>query len=1084
MGKLDEKRSSSILGVFSGLRGKPKEGKRAEKAEETPSIARRRNKDYGSLGSEPTRYRYGEPAPSYEYAQAEAYAEAAEQEKRDLNNRIENVDGADFQNHFRQLQVSGQETIPASDKMSRVDVREVAAQDPSKRSENSSKDGPTISLQARYETEQQRKQESEAEGQKLYRSENFDKSEFTEGTETALMDPSLNIPNRRVGQECAPEIPTVPVHPGEKKPITVEDGSLSLLDKRIREWDFKIHKALPPCKDPFSEVEAAQLGFVQYLFNKATAEIGKGDVEAANPCIERLQSIHGAKNVIGALEDEIYGRVIEDGVSKLAQGDKDSALQILDSIKDPRFLKYQRILQLEIMEYVRRVAGRNIFSSNYKEAFQAISDLREHERIWDVGPNYFPSQRLIQLAAYHIRGAADRYIRAGEFVKAVSLLDFLQETPDYKWSICIDLSRKFLQMADDSVGREELELVWSWLSRVDKTLELASSSPKSIPANTDLVQMVFNCPYDSWALRIAIINCRWDLASKPKLDRDIVESRNYILCRARQIYEKRVYLGLDEQNLWNAYQNLLNLEVFWHPQKIDQKSNGQTNGQTNGQEVKVPPTSDQRILKLFLSSRQRSFKIDRCHAGKGTRVYEEENMTEINLPTDSSLGFVYCLTNAEIFYFEKRNLENALVWCQKAIEIADENVPHWASKSDALYLLARIFTRKNMPLDADYHYSLIPSFEKYDQWRIYGEPGRLLREIVGSAKLDHGKLNLEFEDVMLIVNRITRDLATTAAAQEESDKARLQARYLEDIIRALYADDISWSTNKNLRFELLPLEGSGARQKVPAASQRLVFYGPFLHLLSLAGPWEYLRIALHNPWVDVEERDNDNNTPIHQAAIAFDKEKISLLLDRGANPGAVNTGGNSPLHLMLSFPKFKVRSADIDVKGALNLFVRAPVECQRPDGSKFLAFLLLSPNNSGETPIELMRKALIQDLREPKAATEIGYLVPFKEAWDLISKLAHCPQTYLDDSMFDRPAMRERELKTALKRARVKEVRRLTAEQPAEYRLIEPKTLAQSQSRSRSRSRSRSPHRRTPSKPPPRPREPVRASKPKRFGIF
>lgn len=210
-------------------------------------------------------------------------------------------------------------------------------------------------------------------------------------------------------------------------------------------------------------------------------------------------------------------------------------------------------------------------------------------------------------------------------------------------------------------------------------------------------------------------------------------------------------------------------------------------------------------------------------------IKEEPKIEADSIPTGTSLGFVHCLTNAEIFYFEKRDLDRALAWCQKAIEIADDNMPSWVSKSDALYLLARIFERKDMPLDADYYYSLILDFENYDQWRIYGNPGRVLRNFGHSPTLNRGKLSLTDNDITNIMNRITQGFPHGVTDDAE----------ILDLIRAIYADDVSWS-------------GKEIKWKIPSY-QDAVFIGPFTHLLATAGPLEYLRIALHNPWVDVKE---------------------------------------------------------------------------------------------------------------------------------------------------------------------------------------------------------------------------------------
>ena len=48
--------------------------------------------------------------------------------------------------------------------------------------------------------------------------------------------------------------------------------------------------------------------------------------------------------------------------------------------------------------------------------------------------------------------------------------------------------------------------------------------------------------------------------------------------------------------------------------------------------------------------------------------------------------------------------------------------------------------------------------------------------------------------------------------------------------------------------------------------------------------------------LDVHAKDNDNDTPLHSAALSGTREIARLLLDHGANANVVNKRGRTPLH--------------------------------------------------------------------------------------------------------------------------------------------------------------------------------------------
>ncbi|KAK6535994.1 hypothetical protein TWF281_000241 [Arthrobotrys megalospora] len=919
----------------------------------------------------PARGTYRRASQPAEYTQAEtrAYAWPTRREKSEISSRIENVDGADFKKNSRRLETATQEKGQPRRAQTQY-AYEVTTQRVSSRTEN--------------EVLEKKKQENEIVGQVVYQSQS-ETSIFRASTnESESAATSQDSPRTQQVEKCTAEdlVPPIAYKVESAKPEDPPVLPREVVDEKATSPPIWSTPQADP--NPFENIEPAQLGFVKYLFDKALAEIDNGNAEGAKPYIERLDSMEGAERVISALEDKIYSQKFSKAVSKLKPDDTSPAVQFIDGLEDPKHLKYKQMMQRELSDYLRRIAVQQIHSSEYSAAFRTISAIEGHEKTWGSSQSHVsPIDDLMNISGNHIKLIAISNIEEGRYTEALGLLYFLQDDHiDHKWAICITMAQSVLE----GIGGNFRE--WDELLCVDRILDIPKSWPGVIPADVDLSQTVFNVSDSvNRATRKVIIDKVY--GEHDRIDQNILNSRNAILHQMREDYKKAMYSELDRLSFEGAYLSLLDLEQFWdesgNPYDISSQA---SKYKADVSRVKIRPTLEMLIVGQFLTSRQRKFTINHdLTAQKRARSLPD------TLPhgTSPDIEFVFYLTQAEVSYFEKRDIENSFFWCQKAIKINDKNIPHWASKSDALYLLARIFTRKNLPLDADYHYSLIPSFEKYDQWRIYGYPGKALREAKINVGIDRG--NLIFSDgIQKIADALRGQLPNGVLNFPNSA-----------IVKALYADDLSWS------FEEVETPH-------PFAFDRpRVYRETLLHFLSISGPPEYLRIALHNPWVDVEEKSTYGHTPLHRAAKLFDKEKVLYLIKRGADIHSVNDNGDNILHYILNFPP-KMTLSDADIKGTLGLLVRAYRFEQGRYGTPSQTYLLNTRNGLRRTPIDLLRSSLARELETPEAKTEPGYLKRFEDAWDVISKVTFCPTEYKDDPIFYKPAQREKEFRRAAER--------------------------------------------------------------------
>ncbi|KAK6508994.1 hypothetical protein TWF481_003760 [Arthrobotrys musiformis] len=915
--------------------------------------------------------RPGEAKPSEGRSRSESKA----------SSHMENVDGADFQKHFQKLQVSNTESVSANGAASggNGSARSSVYQN---RNENSSPGSSSRKVGALEESRTRQKgHETEVRGQGVRQPETSLPTQSTKAAESATRNP---ISKRDV------EVYAIEGAKGQSRHESIVPGpeGNSILQLNLEGlWEghpnasFNITDALPPDKNPFQEVDPPQLGFVNYLYDKASTEIKDNKSDAAKPYLERLSLIKGTERVIGALNDEYYGPIIVDGVSRLQHNDDAAAFRVLEQLGET---KYRNILEKEIVIHSCSSALQLIQNSSFKEAFEKITELKGHEldKHWTYSVES-PVAKLTAIAGDYIKKDAISHIEAKDYTKAVELLQFLEESKDsgHIRTICSELARNFLKDALSDIGKLNPDLAWMNVFRADKIIDIGDWGPTR-PGDGSLVKIVFEGITNKRDARKTAINYDYSLRNAVGPEKGIVEARSSILRRIRQYYELQITSELEKHNFQDAFQNLLELQQFW---REPHKAHKDVISRLKMSNVTVTPTEYLRIVELFLVSRQRKFKI---HWGddKNKRDSKAEDEPSMSLlPTTPGLGFVYCLVHAEIFYFERRDLEKALFWCQQAVDIADSNIPTWVSKSDALYLLARIFQRKNMMIDADYYYSLIPSFEKYDQWRIYGNPGAVFRKTNNNSKMNRGSLGMSLDEFASLVEKIAQGMSADDRGAEEE---------ISTLIRAVYADDFAWS-GKEIRWS--------------TRYTGLKLSGPLLHFLSSAGPLEYLQIAFHNPWINIREADDYGNTPLHKAAKVFDKEKAKFLIQNGASIAAPNAAGDSPLHLMLRFPgKLKMEGADIS--GTISLFVDVVTSTGKDSTQK--VYLLATGNKLGQTPIDILRTCLVEELATLEARTQIGYLSRFVQAWDVISKSPHCPADYKKDPIFAMPAQRERDLRT------------------------------------------------------------------------
>ncbi|KAF3085928.1 hypothetical protein TWF569_009640 [Orbilia oligospora] len=967
-------------------------------------------------------------ALEYEDAQTEtrggsmrkAFPEELKGSENRAKSSIENVDGVDFRRRFNQLQVSDGETVPKHRAKIGVLAREVAVRTFSNRNENFSKDRNMVSNVSRPWKDVS---SSQSQFRKNLKQSGRAEKEYSVQPETStILQVSKEVESveKRRNSTNPTDIETRAAEDlweqlGYENEAQEHSQIPNLVPQNLPEAsrsNFQIHEVLPADKNPFADVEVGQLGFVKYLFDKALDEIKRGNTEAAKPCIERLRSIDRTQRVIEALEDNYYGQIIVDGVSELRSDDLSLALSVLEQLKAPAPTKYKEILRREIADHLHRIALRLISASEYKEAFQIISKLEAQLKSWDTkdGPLGMSSTSGVPMgqqpeilkdsAGSHIKSKAIAHVEAGEYTQAVALLRILDGNSydRQRIDICKALARSFLAVAEQNVRDENLDLVWTNIFRADVICNAADSWPDYLSLNGgDFIRTIVQVPdardkLGAHARKLAIdgvytlpsqsggrrpLSLMFKNSGRRRgvtRSKDIVEARLSILQQVRSTYEKRLNLELEKLMFDDAFEVLLELERFW--KWSDRESIAGTS--TYSASAKVIPSVDMRIVQKFLRCRQREFNTPEEN---DRRTAQMKPVEVESIPTGARLGFVHCLTQAELSYFTKRDLEKAHFWCKTALAIADEQIPSWVSKSDALYLSARVFERKNMPLDADYYYSLIPSFEKYDQWRIYGSPGKVLRLSGHEVHLNRGKLSLSDNVFLDLYNGVNQDFSH-GIANSASNKT------LNALLRAIYADDVSWSS---------------APLKLPGSTDM-----PFLHLLSETGPLEYLRIALHNPWIDIGQTDQHGNTALHGAAYKWNKEKVSLLIRSGANIRALKVNGDTPLHTMLTFAQ-GVKLENADIPGTLSHFFTDAMVAK----GVLSTHPLFMRNKAGQTPIDVMKVSLMKELQLARSHAEAGYLKRFADAWEYLSKLYFCPSQYKSDSTLSIPAQREKQLRAS-----------------------------------------------------------------------
>lgn len=71
-----------------------------------------------------------------------------------------------------------------------------------------------------------------------------------------------------------------------------------------------------------------------------------------------------------------------------------------------------------------------------------------------------------------------------------------------------------------------------------------------------------------------------------------------------------------------------------------------------------------------------------------------------------------------------------------------------------------------------------------------------------------------------------------------------------------------------------------------------------------------MMLLLHQAGVDLNARDGSGQTPLHKACDSFDREKIRVLLDLGANPDIANEFGKRPLDLLLDHYGYEMHQGD------------------------------------------------------------------------------------------------------------------------------------------------------------------------------
>ncbi|KAF3912037.1 hypothetical protein ABW21_db0200839 [Orbilia brochopaga] len=777
--------------------------------------------------------------------------------------------------------------------------------------------------------------------------------------------------------------PTLTNENSESRIQTGSQGENSVFEnseKRTNTLDLE--DIVEPNEAKEEEVDQSDVGFVKYLSDKASYEIQQDNIDATKPYIKRLKEIKGTRKVIAELRHQIYSRLVAQQIERIQQGDVESASKALQETFAPVstvLAPYKLQLENAITDYYIQRAEENLSKCQYKEAVRDVVNI--NMRIPSDNP---PEQYVTALADFvprfgkQMASDAVSRVQGRQFVDALHLFYNIYKTPwlfRFITDVGVAFAVEYLKIAVEYVDADRLDEAWNVLKGAHLVLwllEPTSPSRRQFSTSHEFINFFSVTP----GHRFEFIERTYTAGDG--IPSEVLDIRFAQLDQFIKILEKKVMDDLRDENWEAAFEKLLSLRPLQKaPPRIYSNTGkrvlarwsvielfvntrirnwGFIMGKNSADDTPASPDGTQNSPGNASRSSGKPKRSGPPDKGKESLFNAALNQVEHLTP---EYLYLYHLACAEIAYFHLRDMDMALMNCQRATRF-NSVPPFLKDGSDALYLQARVFTRKGLPLDADYCYSLL-SGKPYNQWAIYGTPGAVLRKsgldmargtFVG---LDRAKLLEIMKELSTSVHSVN---GPGDGAREDDPRHIAKSKYYSrnpwdvKMVNALFADDIDWVAN----FNDLPIEA------VPFTKIKLSFRATFLHYATLTSFTKWLRICLQNPWISVDERDVQGRTSLHLAAKNFEPKKIELLLNRGADHTAVDMRGYSILHSALEMTIGEPLEG-VPIQETLRMILDLKIN----DANGQQQSILTARNAIRQTPLHVLQYIV---------KTEIGKLIP------------------------------------------------------------------------------------------------------------
>ncbi|KAF3914655.1 hypothetical protein AA313_de0203971 [Arthrobotrys entomopaga] len=751
---------------------------------------------------------------------------------------------------------------------------------------------------------------------------------------------------------------------GQRDPKAAENSSPTTISRQST-----ISANSQTSKD--SNIDQRHNGFVKYLADKASYEIQRDNADAAKPYLRRLQEISGTEKVTAELKNQIYSRIVALGKEMLSKRNVSGAYDLLAKLDSEETAPYRDELIDAIEEAFALSVQKTLSTGDREMAMKILGRLKELQKgMIRTGSSVEPGNagKILLTIAKNISQDAIKEVKNGNKFHnskkiALASVEFLYAMDvsligtESRANLCNAIAREYLLRAKrQPLGTNDNP--WDCLiplNAADEFLRIAEvdeynglgPDPES--------------EFRGWDNLEALI--KYHIGRKyekiPGVEQGTFDLRLDVLICLENYFKARVYRYLKAiAPPWSDILRLLQcLRIFWdHPRSTE-----------------VAYFEDQdylRVIGLFVWAHYRMWA---CFTDEEIRKINYDSLT-------AERQYLFLYTVAKWHYFNHRNLELALEFCHAARALNVEKTDGFFSTSDVLYLMGRIFTRQGYPLDADYHYSLIPDFEKYDEWGIYGQAKELFQDY--DFKISRGELTISDDSLAKVCNMI----AFPAEPGLETNNTKIR-----QLFECLFADDVKWLEKETDASTVITPDSLDMFQGVPF----LIHVCRYLSGRCI----KCLEVILQNPWlVLTDAKPPAAGLMLHTAAKFCLLSKIVLLLEGGVPIDLLDSFGNTALHYLLSFSDDL--STVAPVSKALNHLLLSKEFNQLTDKG---CMLLTHRNDSGKLALDYFLSAVsklvdkpfaIQDSSAQEAAR--NKFARFEHAYDTLYSM-NMPQDIWDE---------------------------------------------------------------------------------------